>query len=158
MKDLLLVIASWFHLIATITWIGGMGFVLFIAIPSSRKVMGADSGKLMAEITKRFTPLANYSIALLLVTGSALAVLNDRFSSSEILENHWIIVLAAKHALVFSMIAIHFYRGWILAPKIMRTESNPRRVSFQKLSINLVKANFSLGLIVLFLSGTISGV
>lgn len=106
MKDLILLMASWLHLIATVMWIGGTGFVLFIAIPSSRKVMGADAGKLMTEITKRFTPLANYSIALLLVTGSALAVLNDRFSGSAVFENRWIVVLAAKHVLVFTMIAL----------------------------------------------------
>lgn len=53
------------------------------------------------------------------------------------------------------MIAIHFYRGWILAPKIMRTESSPRKTFMQKFSINLVKANFSLGLMVLLLSAII---
>ena len=81
-----------------------------------------------------------------------MAVLNNRFSSSAILENNWIIILAVKHVLVFTMIVIHFYRGRILAPKIMKMESEPGKVALQNLSLNLVKANFGLGLMVLLLS------
>lgn len=156
MKELLLVTAAWLHLIATVIWIGGIAFILFIAMPSARQVMGTDAGKLMGDVSKRFTPVANYSIVLLVLTGATMAVLNNRFSSSAILENNWIIILAAKHVLVFTMIVIHFYRGLILAPKIMRMESKPRKMSLQNLSINLVKANFGLGLMVILLSAIIN--
>lgn len=156
MKELLLVTAAWLHLIATVIWIGGIAFILFIAMPSARQVMGTDAGKLMGDVSKRFTPVANYSIVLLVLTGATMAVLNNRFSSSTILENNWIIILAAKHILVFTMIVIHFYRGLILAPKIMRMESKPRKMSLQNLSINLVKANFGLGLMVILLSAIIN--
>ena len=152
MNELILATASWLHLIATVIWIGGIGFILFIAMPSARQVMGTDAGKLMCDVSKRFTPVANYSIALLVLTGAAMAVLNNRFSSSAILENNWIIILAVKHVLVFTMIVIHFYRGRILAPKIMKMESEPGKVALQNLSLNLVKANFGLGLMVLLLS------
>lgn len=156
MNELILATASWLHLIATVIWIGGIGFILFIAMPSARQVMGADAGKLMGEVSRRFTPVANYSIAILVLTGAVMAVLNNRFSSSAILENNWIIILAVKHVLVFTMIVIHFYRGRILAPKIMKMESEPRKVALQNLSINLVKANFGLGLMVLLLSAIFS--
>jgi uncharacterized membrane protein len=152
MNELILATASWLHLIATVIWIGGIAFILFIAMPSARQVMGTDAGKLMGDVSKRFTPVANYSIALLVLTGATTAVLNNRFTSSTILDNNWIIILAAKHILVFTMIVIHFYRGRILAPKIMRMGSKPRKVALQNLSINLVKANFGLGLMVLLLS------
>jgi len=152
MNELILATASWLHLIATVIWIGGIAFILFIAMPSARQVMGTDAGKLMGVVSKRFTPVANYSIALLVLTGATMAVLNNRFTSSTILDNNWIIILAAKHILVLTMIVIHFYRGWILAPKIVRMESKPGKVALQNLSINLVKANFGLGLMVLLLS------
>jgi uncharacterized membrane protein len=156
MNELILAAASWLHLIATVIWIGGIAFILFIAMPSARQVMGADAGKLMGEVSKRFTPVANYSIAILVLTGAVMAVLNNRFSSSAIPENNWIIVLAVKHILVLTMIVIHFYRGRILAPKIMKMEPEPRKVALQNLSINLVKANFGLGLMVLLLSAIFS--
>ena len=156
MKEMFLAIVTWLHLIATVLWIGGIAFILFIAMPSAKQIMGPEAGKLMGVISKRFTLLANYSIALLVLTGAAMAVLNNRFSSTAILENNWIAILVAKHVLVFTMIAIHFYRGWILAPKIMRTKSEPGKISMQSRSLNLVKVNLALGLIVLLLSAIVS--
>lgn len=155
MKELIIA-CYWIHLVATVLWIGGIIFIIFIAIPSSRQVLGAESGKLMGEISKRFTPLANYSIILLFVSGVVLAGLNKQFSGVRILESNWTMALILKLVLFFSMTAIHFYRGLVLAPKIMRTATQTEKTALQKLSINLVKVNFTLGLSVLLLSGAIS--
>jgi len=155
MKELIIA-CYWIHLAATVLWIGGILFIIFIAIPSSKQVLGAESGKLMGDISKRFTPLANYSIILLFVSGIVLAGLNKQFSGVSILESNWTMVLILKLVLFFSMTAIHFYRGLVLAPKIMRTATQTKKTALQKLSINLVKVNFTLGLSVLLLSGAIS--
>src|SRR4030065_791572 len=79
MREIILAVSYWLHLIATVVWIGGIAFILFIAIPSAKQVLGADAGKLMGEISKRFTPIANYSIILLLVTGATLTTANKQF-------------------------------------------------------------------------------
>ncbi len=155
MKELIIA-CYWIHLVAAVLWIGGIIFIIFIAIPSSRQVLGAESGKLMGEISKRFTPLANYSIILLFVSGIVLAGLNKQFSGVRILESNWTMALILKLVLFFSMTAIHFYRGLVLVPKIMRTATRTEKTALQKLSINLVKVNFTLGLSVLLLSGAIS--
>lgn len=147
MREIILAISYWLHLIATVIWIGGITFILFVAIPSAKQILGAEAGKLMGEISKRFTPLVNYSIILLIVTGVALAdFMNREFWNS------WTLVLTVKHVLVLGMVAVHFYRGLILAPRIARTEPASAKASLQKLSLNLVKVNFYLGLLVLFLS------
>jgi uncharacterized membrane protein len=114
--------------------------------------MGAESGRLMSEISKRFTPLANYSIILLVVTGILLSGSNKQFTGSGTFENNWILVLTLKHILVLAMIVIHFYRGLLLIPKIGRTESAARKQSLQKRSLNSVKVNFFFGILVLLLS------
>lgn len=156
MRELILVTFYWLHLLATVIWIGGVTFILFIAIPSSKQVLGAEAGKLMGEISKRFTPLANYSIIFLIVTGIVLTGFNKQFSGVGIFENNWTSVLILKHILVLGMVVIHFYRGLILSPKIVKTASGTEKTSLQKLFLNLVKVNFSLGLLVLLLSGIIS--
>lgn len=158
MNELLLAAASWLHLIATVAWIGGIGFILFIAMPSARQVMGTGAGKLMGEISKHFTPVANYSIILLVLTGAALAVLKYKVSNTAILESKWIIVLSAKHILVLAMIVIHFHRGLILTPRINMTESKTSKSSMQKQSLNLIRVNFGLGLILLLLSAIITSI
>ncbi len=153
MRELILVTFYWLHLLATVIWIGGITFILFIAIPSSKQVLGAEAGKLMGEISKRFTPLANYSIILLVITGAVLTTFNKQFSGIEIFGNNWTLVLTLKHIIVSGMVVVHFYRGLLLTPKIGRTASSTEKTSLQKLSLNLVKVNFVLGVMVLLLSG-----
>lgn len=156
MKEVILVLCYWLHLITTVVWIGGIFFILFITIPSAKQVLGAEAGKLMGETSKRFIPLANYSIIVLIITGVALTAVSKQFTIIENFRNTWSSNLIVKHVLVLGMIAVHFYRGYVLAPEIARTEPASEKASLQKLSLNLVKVNFFLGLIVLLFSGIIS--
>ena len=156
MREIILAVSYWLHLTATVVWIGGIAFILFIAIPSAKQVLGADAGKLMGEISKRFTPIANYSIIFIVVTGAALTCFNKQFSGIGNFGNSWSLTLIMKHVLVFVMVAVHFYRGLILAPRIVKTEAASEKTSLQKLSLNLVKLNFCLGVIVLLFSGIMS--
>ncbi len=110
MRELILTIFYWLHLVATVIWIGGIAFILFIAIPTTKQILGAEAGKLMNEISKRFTPIANYSIIVLIVTGFVLTAADKQFSEIGNFENNWTLVLIIKHLLVVSMVAIHFYR------------------------------------------------
>lgn len=153
MKEIILAASHWAHLIAAVIWIGGIIFILFIALPSAKQILESDAGKLMGEISKRFTPIANYSIIFLLVTGIILTALNKQLSEIESVRNNWTLFLIMKHVLILGMIIVHFYRGLILAPKIAGTVSAEQKASLQRLSLNLVKVNFCLGLLVLFFSG-----
>ena len=156
MREIMLAGFYWLHSAATVIWIGGIFFILFIALPSAKQVLGGEAGKLMGEISKKFTPIANYSIFFLIVTGIALTGLDKQFLGIGNFGNNWILILTVKHVLVLGMIIIHFYRGLILAPKIARTESSTEKTSLQKLSLNLVKVNFYSGLLVLLLSGVLT--
>ncbi len=156
MKELILVAFHWAHLTATVVWIGGIFFILFIAIPSTKQILAGEAGILMGEISRKFSPMANYCIALLVVTGIVLTVFGERSMGFDFLADGWTIVLALKLLLVLGMIIIHFYRGLVLASRIEKSESPTQRASLQRLSLNLVKTNLVLGMVVLLLSGTIS--
>lgn len=156
MQDLILAVSYWLHSVAAAIWIGGITFILFITIPASRQVLGTEAGRLMGEVSKRFTPLANYCIILLVITGIVMTGLNKHFSVFGSFGNTWTLVLALKHFLILGIIIIHFYRGLILTPMIGRTESANKKASLQKLSLNLVKVNFCLGMLVLLFSGFIA--
>jgi uncharacterized membrane protein len=151
-RGLILIVSYWIHLVASVIWIGGIAFVLFIAIPKAKQVLGAEASKLMVEFGKRFTLLVNYSIAFLALTGIALISLNRAPLAGEIFEKRWMII-AIKHIVFLAMIIIHFYRGLVLAPKIGKAASSAEKANLQKLSLSLVKVNFGLGLITLLLSG-----
>lgn len=152
MREFVLALAYWLHLTATSVWIGGIVFILLVAIPSSKEVLGADAGKLMGEISKKFTPLANYSIMLLVLSGLIMTGFSKEFSGIRTL-NNWNSILILKHVPVLGMIMIHFYRGLILSPKIMKTTSAAEKANLQKLSLTMVKINLSAGILVLLLSG-----
>ena len=153
MKELILVAFYWTHLVATVIWIGGIIFILFIAMPSAKQVLGVDAGRLMGEIAKRFTPLANYCILLLVISGLALTGLSRDLSGPGASGDYRATALILKYILVSGMIIVHFYRGLALAPRIIRTTSDIEKTALQKLSVNLVRVNFGLGLLVLLFSG-----
>lgn len=156
MGDPLAIFGYWLHLGAAVFWIGGIAFILLIAIPASKSVPGNDSGLIMGEIAGRFGPLANWCILLLIVTGILMTGLAARYSGVMHQDNNWTIVLLVKLALVSAMVGIHFYRGLVLGRMIARVENGAGKSSLQKLSLNLVKVNLALGSAILLLSGALS--
>lgn len=155
LREMILAVSNWLHLIATVIWIGGITFILFIAIPAGKQLLGAEAGKLTGEISRRFAPLANLSIFMVIVTGIVLTGFNKQLWESWRFENSRTLFLIVKHALVLGMVVVHFYRGLVLTPKIARTESITEKVSLQKISLSFVKINFCLGLLALLFSGII---
>ncbi len=153
----ILALSHFIHVMGTVVWIGGILMTLFVILPSSKTALESPLivGKLMKEIAKRFTPLANISIILIIVTGVIIFYYDKNYTSFLDLENRWNIVIALKHVFVATMIIIHFYRGLILNPKIERfsSQSNEKQASrLKKISLDLVKINFVLGIIVLLLA------
>lgn len=151
MKSVSLLALNWLHLLATVIWIGGITFVLFIAIPSAKELLGSDAGKIMGIISRKFTLYANYSILLLITTGIAITALDGGFPGNKSTNLNLAGIFIFKHVAVLSMVAIHFFRGLVLAPKIKEAKPE-KQPAMQSLSLNLVKVNFVLGLGVLFLS------
>ena len=146
------IILNWLHLIATVLWLGGLAFMLFVAIPKTKLVLGQESGKLLGEFSKRFKIFADLCIVLLVITGVGLSIINMPIYNGLSSWNNWILLLILKHIFVFLMIFIHLFRNLILAKKINKESSAIKKSVLQKLSLNLVKLVFIFGLIVLLLS------
>lgn len=152
MLTLLDTASRWLHLVATLVWLGGISFLLLVAIPSARRILGPAAGELLNEISRRFTKLANASIALLLVTGAVMMALAGRPGGAPAPESAWSLTLVVKHALFLIMVLVHFFRGLALAPRIRRITEEAEKQALARLSLNLVKLNWGLGMLVLLLS------
>lgn len=152
--DSIEILFAWLHLLGAVIWVGGIIFILYIAIPSSRQVLGPDAGKLMGEVSKRFTPVANYSILAIVIAGIVLTWKKGLWGGSFYFEGPQSIILFLKYLLALIMIGIHFYRGLVLAPRITAAEPS-QKPWLQKISLNLVKVNLWLGVIILLLSAAI---
>lgn len=169
MSLLILSVSHFLHLLATVVWIGGIVIILAVILPGGRAALASPSarGGLMKEIAKRFSPMANISILVLIVTGVIIARRDPDFKGVLEFTNPWSVVMLLKHLLVASMITVHFYRGLVLNPRIGRLSSqagdaqaastlSSQVAGLQKLSLNLVRANFVLGMMVLLLTGIAS--
>jgi uncharacterized membrane protein len=147
------VVARWLHLVASVVWLGGITFIIFVAIPSAKQVLGKEAAKLLGEVSKKFTRLANFSILALVITGALVMALGGQPTEPKPLGSGWPLALITKLALVFGMVTIHFFRGLVLAPKIQRATAEADRQALAKLSLDLVKVNWGLGMLVLLFSG-----
>lgn len=154
MADTAIVVSLWLHVLAAVIWIGGIATILMVVLPSGRKITADGIPALMGEVSKRFTPIANVSIGLLLLTG--LVLVFARQTPGPGANETWPWTLGLKIPLAALMFLIHFYRNLFLVPKIGRTTSETAKASFRKLSLTLVKINFGIALAVLLASSIVA--
>ncbi|MFA6402748.1 MAG: CopD family protein [Salinivirgaceae bacterium] len=145
-------IMYWLHLVATVVWIGGIGFILLILIPKTKEVLGQDAGKLIGEVSKQFKLFADWSIILLIITGIVLSLISKVETPDGAKVGHNTLLMIIKHVFVIMMILIHLYRNFRLSKKIEIAQNSTYKTKLQKLSLNLVRVVFVFGLIVLLLS------
>lgn len=155
MESVLFIAIYWAHLLAAVFWIGGIMFILFIALPASTVKAQSGGKEVMGAIAKRFGPLANWCIYILIATG-AVMTWGMRPAYLDNIRDIWTLVFVSKMFPVSIMFAIHFFRGLVLSRMIDRTEPGTGKARLQKLSLNLVKVNLSLGLLVFLLSVVMS--
>jgi len=102
---------NWLHLVATILWIGGMGFNILILRPSLKALDPKGRVLLASGVLKRFVYLAWISIAALTLTGVPIQP-SRGVGYTE--------VLMMKHGMVAAMIFIVGTISLFLMPRITR--------------------------------------
>ncbi len=164
MNLVIISLSLFLHLLATVVWIGGIVMILLVILPGSNATLESPvKSRLMKGITQRFIPLVNISILVLIVTGIIIAHYEKNLTGFLDFKNPWNVVMLLKYLFVALMIIIHFYRGLVLNPKIGRLSSQVNEsqvapslssqvVNLQRFSLNLIKTNLALGLIVLLLT------
>ena len=150
--NIIIAFFDWFHLLATMVWIGAMIILMIIIIPSAKDTLKDENTfkEFMKSIGKKMTFLVNISIIILILTGIALGIIKDGVTVD------WIILLIIKHIIVITMVTIHICRIKVISPRIGRkTKEDPssrKLLRLKKLQMNLVWVNLILGLGILLLS------
>jgi len=146
------VIYDFLHLLATVTWIGGVIYADLVLMPSLSAIDGPQQAKLMGVVGKRFTILAWLSVIILLVTGllkTASGMLFD-FSTG------FGTILAVKHIVFLAMIVVGLLITFSVVPKLNKLAPAPGEkpsddfLKTQKMLITLSLMNMIFGIIVLF--------
>jgi uncharacterized membrane protein len=110
-------IVLWIHILAAISWVGGMIFVAFILGPYVRRAVPPESRTaLMAAVGKRFSVLGWSAIITLVCTGIYNAA---RFSGSwdVLFSTTFGHLLLVKIALVTVMIGLSIAHDFFLGPR-----------------------------------------
>lgn len=109
-------------MVATVVWVGGIMVMALVVYPGSRRVISDHRlrGALIAELNRRFSPLAMIALATLIVTGLSQMAVNPNYNGFLTIDNAWAWAILLKH-LAFGLMALAgAYSVWGLGPSIVR--------------------------------------
>lgn len=114
----ILVVSYWFHLLATVIWLGGLALMLLVAWPALRRGTLADNHWLALQ--QRFMPWANGSLVVLLITGFVQMTNDPNYNGFLLIDSLWAGAILLKHLAFGGMVAIGVYVQWVLYPAMDR--------------------------------------
>lgn len=155
-----LTLAYWFHMLATVIWIGGLSTLALLILPMSQRKLDQEAFSAQLEgIQSRLDILGWFSLAVL--TGTGLVQMSGNPNYQGLLEfgNLWSAAILLKHIVFGGMIAVSAYLTWGVIPRLRRTVLYQARmqqgstqedlISILRTNRRLVYLNLSLAVIVL---------
>jgi uncharacterized membrane protein len=158
------------HLLAAVAWIGGLIVLALVVIPGVRRVLrdapratrsDQNAGEaILAELERRFTPLANLSLVVLITTGMLQMSADENYGGFLQFNNTWAWAMLFKHLAVIGMAAIAGYVALALEPERRRLQmlaaakrpDTEARQHLNRRRVRLAKLNLVCGLLTLLFS------
>jgi uncharacterized membrane protein len=159
-------LAYWLHMLATVTWVGGLAALALLVLPSAGRVLDEPAyARLLSEIQRRLDALGWFSLAILVATGLVQMSANPNYQGFFTIGNLWAGAILVKHLVIAGMIGISAILTWGILPglkrmvlRIERARTDPGSVDIDQLTkasranARLIRANLILGVIVLALT------
>jgi copper resistance protein D len=146
-------VVDFLHLLATVTWIGGMLFMKLVLMPAMEAIDPPQRGLLMGAAAKRFTIVAWSCTVVLLATGFLKTPGQYLFDSGTTFGT----LLLIKHVVIVLMIVVGLVITLSVAPRLRALAPapgkapSPELAAVQKRLEALSATNTVLGLVVLLL-------
>ena len=148
----------WLHLLATVTWLGGLAAIAILVLPVSKRVLKpVDQLAFITGIQKRLEPLAWFCLAILIATGLFQLSVNPHYDGFLSTTGQWSLAILTKHLLVLLMIVVSAIQTWEVLPAVRRglmriqkggsDEEEVKRL--QKQEILLLRLNIGLSIFIL---------
>ena len=167
MSQFALAISLFFHILATVVWIGGILLITFLITPQVDKVLTGQPAlhQILLRIRGRFAQVGNLALAVLIVTGLLQMTADPNYDGLLRFDNPWSRVLLLKHLLIGSMALLGLGLQWSVAPALERVsllvqlggqneldeedkrESEWRRLRRQERRLSLLTAVLALGVL-----------
>jgi uncharacterized membrane protein len=161
MTNYLVAISTWFHVLATIVWIGYYVFTSLIYLPVFERQMQANAescvsaeGKnaiireLLEQVSARLRPFFGGSLLIFLVTGTHLMLINEHYLGlGNFFGNPWSVLIVIKHVLVLAFLALAVFSERAFLGQI--SEQNSAALKKFRRAMNI---NAFLGVVILLLT------
>lgn len=118
-----LALSLFFHITATVVWIGGLLLTVLLVWPEVRRTL-ADQPTLYTLLTrwrKRFYPIGNIALAVLITTGLFQMTADPNYDGLLAFDNTWSRVMLAKHILIVVMVLAGVLLQFGVTPELERT-------------------------------------
>ena len=153
-------LAYWLHMLATVTWIGGLAAISLFVLPAARRTLDAGAyASFLQTIQKRLDPIAWLSLVILIATGMLQMSANPNYQGFLAIDNRWAAAILAKHLVILIMIGVSAYLTWGLIPRLQRLALRQARGlagsddgRLQKQEVLFLRLNLILGVVVLALT------
>lgn len=147
----------WIHMLATVTWIGGVVAISILVLPAARRTLKpVDQLAFLEAMQRRLEPLAWFSITALVATGLFQLSANSHYNGFFDVSTQWSLAILVKHGLGLVMGAVTAVQTWEVLPAIRRTllrkekgASEAEIIRLQKREEGLLKANLILSVLIL---------
>ena len=166
----LLALSFFLHLVATIVWLGGLVLMTVVVWQESRALIARhdESGALLdllERLRKRFYPLANLSLIVLIVTGLFQMGKSPHYDGFLQITNDWTRAILLKHVAVLGMLIVGAAMQWGVLPALDRAMLLTRRGKdapdlerLRRRERQLMALNCFLGLVVLFFTAVATSI
>ena len=123
MSQPFLAISLFFHILATVVWIGGILILTLLVIPEVNRILADQPAlyQLLQRLRKRFSPLSNLALVVLIVTGLSQMTADPNYDGLMKFDNQWSQVMLIKHILIVAMALVGLFLQFSIAPALERT-------------------------------------
>lgn len=176
MSSTVLAILYAIHLLAAVLWIGGLIVFALVVLPGARRVLSdlpTDKtaaqhpvAAMLVELERRFNPLANLSLVVLIATGMLQMSVDENYGGFLQFNNTWAWAMLFKHLAVGGMTVIAGYVALVLEPERRRLQTlalanRPDDLGSRRLTdrrARLAKLNLASGLLTLLFTAVATAV
>jgi uncharacterized membrane protein len=155
----ILALSYFLHLIATVVWIGGLVTLVILVWPETRRLLSDSPAlySLLSRLRKRFFPLTNLSLAVLIVTGLVQMSASPHYDGLMRFDNEWSRAILLKHIAIAGMVVCGFALQLWVAPALERASLLAERskgdpaewARLRRAEVRLTWINVGLGVLVL---------
>lgn len=123
MSPSLLAISLFFHITATLVWVGGLLFTAIFVWPEVQRTLADNPAlyRVLSRLRKRFYPATNLALVVLIVTGLTQMVGDPNYGGALVFDNDWSKIILLKHVVIVVMVALGALLQFGVTPALERS-------------------------------------